>query len=781
LARLSELWLSLGDLDRALETANRAVALNPNIARTQTVLGFAYLTQIKTADAKQAFEKAIGLDSADPLPRLGLGLALIRTGELEAGRREIEIAAALDPNSALIRSYLGKAYYEEKRNRLAAAQLDMAKQLDPNDPTPWFYDAIRKQTENRPVEALQDLQKSIELNDNRAVYRSRLQLDQDLAARSASLGRIYRDLGFETSALAEGWESVNLDPRNFSAHRLLADSYSALPRHEIARVSELLQSQLLQPLNLAPLQPQLAQTDLPLFYGAGPSDAGFGEFNPLFTRDGARVQLNGLAGSNSTLGDDLVVSGLSGRISYSVGQFHYESNGFRPNNDISQDAYSAFVQAQPTHQSSIQLEVRHQDRENGDLALLFDPSIFSSANREKRSEDIVRVGYHFAPSASSDLLASVISNKTKLNQTISEIVGELFPGAPIVRDEQTSELFEGYTTELQYLARVSHLSYVVGAGYHWQEGERAGYVVESALGFPLFEEPLESSSETKHSNAYLYTNLHPLDPLTLTLGLSIDSFEYSLGRAQLDEGQLNPKIGVVWKALPTTRVRLAGFRAFKRSLASNQTLEPTQVAGFNQFFDDPTGTDSIRYGLGLDQTITRRVTTGLEITRRKLVVPMLNSVTGAVFDDDQRQSADRFYLHWLISERMAVAAEYYDERFERDLETNDLRVPNSLVTKSAPITLTYFHPSGLFGSVRATSVAQELEGSAVGLGQDRFWVCDLSLGYRLPRRYGIVSLEVKNALDENFNFHDVDFQNGTAPRNLYQPERSVFLRFRLGT
>ena len=62
---------------------------------------------------------------------------------------------------------------------------------------------------NRPVEALQDLQKSIELNDNRAVYRSRLLLDEDLAARSATLGRIYTDLGFQQLALVEGWKSLN--------------------------------------------------------------------------------------------------------------------------------------------------------------------------------------------------------------------------------------------------------------------------------------------------------------------------------------------------------------------------------------------------------------------------------------------------------------------------------------------------------------------------------------------------------------------------------------------
>ena len=86
----------------------------------QTVLGFAYLTQVKIAESRAAFEKAIMLDSADPLPRLGLGLAKIRKGSLEAGRQEIEIASSLDANNALIRSYLGKAYYEEKRESLSA-------------------------------------------------------------------------------------------------------------------------------------------------------------------------------------------------------------------------------------------------------------------------------------------------------------------------------------------------------------------------------------------------------------------------------------------------------------------------------------------------------------------------------------------------------------------------------------------------------------------------------------------------------------------------------------
>ena len=211
-ARLAEIQSSFGELKKALKAAQLAAALEPNLSRTQTVLGFAYLTRVQTTLAREAFTKAIALDQADPLPRLGLGLAKIRDGHLHEGSRDIETAASLDPNNALVRSYLGKAYFEEKRTGLDEREYAVAKQLDPNDPTPWFYDAIAKQTTNRPVEALHDLQKAIELNDNRAVYRSRLLLDSDLAARSASLGRIYSDLGFQQLALVEGWKSVNTDP-----------------------------------------------------------------------------------------------------------------------------------------------------------------------------------------------------------------------------------------------------------------------------------------------------------------------------------------------------------------------------------------------------------------------------------------------------------------------------------------------------------------------------------------------------------------------------------------
>ena len=84
---------------------------------------------LKECPTAKSFQEAIKLGPAAPLPRLGLGLAKIKRGDLEAGRREIDIAVGLDSANALLRSYLGKAYFEEKRSPLDAQQLAIAKEL----------------------------------------------------------------------------------------------------------------------------------------------------------------------------------------------------------------------------------------------------------------------------------------------------------------------------------------------------------------------------------------------------------------------------------------------------------------------------------------------------------------------------------------------------------------------------------------------------------------------------------------------------------------------------
>jgi tetratricopeptide (TPR) repeat protein len=462
--------------------------------------------EVVMLDAKAAFERAIALDSAEPLARLGLGLAIIRSGDLEGGRKEIEIAAALDPNDSLIRSYLGKAYFEERRDPLDAEQYAIAKQLDPNDPTPWFYDAIRLQTVNRPVEALRNLERSIELNNNRAVYRSRLLLDEDLAVRQVSLGRIYNNLGFEQLGLNEATKSLSLDPANYSAHRFLADTYAEIPRHEIARASELLQAQLFQPININPVQPSLLLTDFNIVATAGPAEAGFNEFTPLFTRNNAQLTTTGVVGNNDTYGGEGVLTMLYDRTSLSVGGSGFTTDGFRDNNDDKTKLADVYGQVAVTPKLNLQVEYRYRDTDQGDLALEFDPldpATFSLVQRRDIDQDTLRFGLRASPVPHSDIILSMFY--TKRDEHLAS------PGR---FDDDLHE--EGPQGEAQYVFRGEGFDAVIGGGYYDIDRDE---VIEARTGTRRLD------SDRKQVNAYGYTTFALPRPVRWTLGLGYDDFE----------------------------------------------------------------------------------------------------------------------------------------------------------------------------------------------------------------------------------------------------------------
>jgi tetratricopeptide (TPR) repeat protein len=781
-ARLAELWSSFGDLDEALDAAQKAVALNPNLSRTQTVLGFAYLTQIETKESKKAFEKAIELDQADSLPRLGLGLAKIREGDLKDGGREIEIAASLDPNNSLIRSYLGKVYYEEKRTKLDGREYAVAKELDPQDPTPWFYDAIRKQTINRPVEALQDLQKAIELNENRAVYRSKLLLDSDLAARSSSLARIYNNLGFQQLGLVEGWKSVNTDPGNYSAHRFLADSYSALPRHEIARTSELLQSQLLQPINLTPIQPQLAESNLFILEGAGPSAPSFNEFNPLFQRNRMALQVDGVTGGNDTLGDDLVFSGVYDKVSFSAGQFHYETDGFRENNDQEQDIYNVFAQMSLSPKTSIQAEYRYKDSEFGDLPLRFDPANYTNNLRQDEQIESVRIGFRHVFTPYSEIIGNVnygdSEGRAKFDLDFIFPLPPPFPPIPVDANlsSDTTVDEDGYLAEVRHLLRSKLFQLTSGIGYY-NADRKIEMTNTTTLGPPLSSTTTEikiEDNDIRHTNLYMYSLINYPKSVAWTIGGSADFLDGAIE----DSDQFNPKLGLTWNPFPATTLRTAVFRTLKRTLTSSQTIEPTQVAGFNQFFDDGEGTDSWHYGIAIDQKFTATVYSGAEFSRRDMDVPFFNRYL-QVQEVDWEENLARAYLYWTPHKLLAISGEYGYERLKRDSEHVGAEEFTKIETHRISLGTNFFHPSGFGAGLKATYLDQEGDfgnpkDETLVPGSDNFWVVDAAISYRLPKRFGIITLEAKNLLDEEFKFQDTD----PANPHIY-PERLIFAKFTL--
>ncbi len=786
-ARLADLQASFGELGKALEAAKKAESLAPDLSLTQTVLGFAFLTQVKIDEAKKAFEKAITLDQAAPLPRLGLGLAKIRGGNLEEGGGEIEIAAGLDPGDSLVRSYLGKTYYEEKRTELDGREYATAKKLDPNDPTPWFYDAIRLQTVNRPVEALHNYQKAIELNDNRAIYRSKLLLDSDLAARQSSLARIYNNLGFQQLGLVEGWQSVNTDPTNFSAHRFLADSYAALPRHEIARVSELLQSQLLQPINITPIQPRLAESNLFLISSQGPSIAGFNTYNPLFNRNQAVLQAGGLAGSNSTWGAEGVVSGIYDKLSLSAGYTYFDTDGWRTNADQKDSIANIFAQYEFTYKTSLQAEYRYRDTRKGDTRLRFDPDNFYPNLIENVTSNSIRFGLLHRFSRSSDLIGNFMYSEgdfTGDNKFEIPIPFEPFPGfsvpATLQINANTKTDNEAYSGELQYLFRSNYVDFISGAGYFDTDSkitvDRNQTVILSPPlpSIPIPTTPENNDADVNHPNVYFYSYLKPLQNLKFIIGVSGDFFNGGVSKVE-DRDQFNPKLGLIWNPFLNTVLRGAVFRTLTRTLLNDQTLEPTQVAGFNQFFDELRSTDAWRYGGAIDQKFSESIYGGAEFSKRELKVPV--SVGEATFPNqrvDWDEYLGRAYFFWTPHKWLSLSAEYLYEKFDYDIESNP--GVEEVKTHSFPLGINFFHPSGLGASLKATyydqkGIFQKLNTGEFYRGEDDFWVVDAAINYRLPKRYGFITIGATNFFNEEFKYFDTDINN---PR--IQPERFFFVR-----
>jgi hypothetical protein len=342
---------------------------------------------------------------------------------------------------------------------------------------------------------------------------------------------------------------------------------------------------------------------------------------------------------------------------------------------------------------------------------------------------------------------------------------------------------EAYSGELSYLFRSKYVDLVAGAGFFKIDQD---FNFTDSLSWPGLEPPLffgtfESKSrlEIDHSNFYLYSYIKPLNSLTLTLGASGDLYDENdkdFDELDVKSDQFNPKFGIVWSPIPNTTLRGAVFRTFKRTLITNQTLEPTQVAGFNQFFDDVNATSAWVYGAAVDQKFSQNIYGGIEFSYRDLEVPYWSFSDGTIASKEASWDENlwRAYLYWTPWKWLAVRAEYMYEDYDY---TDTVNLGASAVkTYSVPLGVTFFHPSGFFAALKATYYNQKGDfekytTAAFESGDDNFWLVDAAIGYRLPKRYGFVTVGVKNLFDKKFNYFEVDYNN---PR--IQPDTQVFAK-----
>ncbi len=471
----------------------------------------------------------------------------------------------------------------------------------------------------------------------------------------------------------------------------------------------------------------------------------------------------------------------------SLGGFDFESEGFRSNNDLDHKIVNLYGQWAVSPVINIQAEYRHRDTKHGDLRQNFDLEDFDETFRSKLDADIWRLGGRISPTSSSDVLLSYIHSDVDSSE---QVVPLEIPDVITVR-EDGSQNDEADQYEGQYIYRADHFNLVVGAAHADVdidgkfESTATITIVPPDITFDDVQ-VFPTSSETKDTRGYAYGNVHLFDTVLATLGMSYQDYDEDLDSDGItnDFDKWNPKLGIRWEMTETLAARAAYFKVVKPVLVSNRTLEPTQVAGFNQFFDDPDATRSERYGVGLDWRPLSDLHIGGELTKRDLESPIIDFTELEVEYEDRDEWLHRVYAFWTPTDRWSLSGEIVYDKFEN--QNNSLAadiVPDRVTTWTLPIKATYFDPSGWFAGAGITFVDQEVRRdrtlSSLAQGDSSFTLVDATVGVRLPKRSGLISLSVQNVFDEDFDYQDNSYRTFSDQPYVgpYVPERTIMASF----
>jgi tetratricopeptide (TPR) repeat protein len=130
----------LKEAQKALETV---LSLDPRDIKAESNLGLIFESNAQTADAIEAYRKAITWQeqSLHPSeqPYVNLGSLLMQQGRTAEALEPLEKAAALAPNNAFCHLTLGIYYHKIGRLEDALRQLERATQLDPDNAVAHYH------------------------------------------------------------------------------------------------------------------------------------------------------------------------------------------------------------------------------------------------------------------------------------------------------------------------------------------------------------------------------------------------------------------------------------------------------------------------------------------------------------------------------------------------------------------------------------------------------------------------------------------------------------------
>jgi Flp pilus assembly protein TadD len=797
--RVAELEFDFQHLQAALEALGRAKKLAPRLASAMALEGYISLAANSPSQALRSFNQALTLDDSLPLAWLGRGLTEAALGNDQEARRNLQIAAVLEPTRGLFRSYLGKAWSQTGDDKLAERDFDLAKQLDPADPTAWLYSALHRFQTHQVNDAVRDLERSVELNDNRSVFRSQLLLDRDRATRSADLSSVYNAAGLDEVSRAAASRAVEESYSDFSGHLFLANSFAAQedPEHydlrfETVRESEQLVANLLAPPGGGNLSQLLPQQDHLENFAARPFGA-----STLSDYD-----------SRGDWSESATAFGSIQNFSYALDTQYVAHNGQEANNDSKNFQFAFHMRQQVTAADSAYFSVDTFEGSSGDVAQHYDPAeaiIGLHANENQTPNLFAGWNHEWSPNSHTLFLFSRLTDHLSLTNPQPSVLFIQQNGsgiAGVTADPyfalNQQEDFTLYSAEAQQIWETEHQSVILGGRI-----QRGSVDSETSLTRLFGANTLQSVSPyLQRLDGYGYYELHPVDELWLTAGFSYDRLTYPLnvdlppvGGDEAHRSLPGPKAGF------TAEPWLGGWfhGGWTRSLGglffdNSIRLEPAEIDGsvsaFRNLIPDSVeglvpGTRFDSWSIGYDQEFQSQTYFGagaelLTSSGSRGVGAFSNSIPFINVPDsptttsqslDYRERNASAYIAQLLGRDYSIGARYRisEARLETALGglagvpgVASLDQNQRAVLQHGQIFFIYNHPNGLFAEWSSDWYHQANHGDDSGLPGDDFWQQNVFAGYVFCHRRAELRLGLLNLTGQDYRLNPLNLQSELA-------------------
>ena len=819
---LAKIWLGSEHLSRAQKTIDRALQIAP---RDPAVLSLAGFTRLAFRDYRGAFSLLNRAVKADPRfgePHLGLAIYSFRYREFRQGLEEMLTATLLDPRVSSYQTELGKALFQTRAFDRALEVYDYAKTLDPKDPTPYFYKGIALSDLNRAGEAVQEINKSIELNDNVAMFRSRSLLDNDLAVRNYSLAKSFQKLGLNEWAFSKAVTAVKHNPYDSSAHLFLRDViFGARTGSESPFITGgLLASAAVTEGKLFSVLSRANQSTFSNITFDGTEALGLTtDYTQMFEMPYGRVAASGgigtREGSKSIQDHQGLIYGGAPGVAGAVFGRYFDSRGtaFPTEPSLTPDSFGgterdyaiqAFGKWEPTVKGTLTGFFTYSEDKSTDHGTFkvppqppFSLSNFTFADNAVFRRSLYELSYYhrFTPESASLIHYSRLEFPIHGVQSFTQNSNIDLGGGPLPFSNQgvlspTLDRSRNNVQAQQYLrfsalgqhSLIGGFDYLTGPGVSQRLNITNIQTIE-ALGFQDVEQlSTDSRSPQWNYSFYLLDYWRPQKNLVFELGLMKDFQKTVIPGFQqnLYQSMWSPRFGANYQfgVNGTQQVLRAMAGRFLCTHWSTQPLLlPSEVAGFPWAIDSASGTEVRQAGGSWEAQWNAKTFTVVRLNALRLAGPNFvtttDTVTGTTFDQPIWQTWKRYQasivLNRILFSSLGLSGGVMGKRVIPDLSFENADSPptsqnlRGFSEFNAFLGLAYLHPQGWLARVKPLLVQQY--GDITGHKADNpFVILNLTLGRDFPNKRGFALFEFQNLFNHRpfysiEPFRDLEFSN----------------------